>query len=223
MPTLERHDDVFVLDLGDTENRFHPDWLIAVDTALDEVEKAGGARALVTTATGKFFSNGLDLDWLGANGGAFQEYAVSVHELFARFLALPLPTVAALQGHAFAAGAMLSLAHDFRVMRADRGYWCLPEVNINIPFTLAMSALIQSRLTPKAAHEAMTAGRRYGGEEAVAAQIVDHAVAEAAVRPTAVKIAETLAANAGETLGTIKARMYAPALELLRDRVNPLG
>ncbi|GLW34142.1 enoyl-CoA hydratase-related protein [Actinoplanes regularis] len=223
MPTLERHDDVFVLDLGDTENRFHPDWLIAVNTALDEVEKAGGARALVTTAGGKFFSNGLDLDWLGANGGAFQEYAVSVHELFARFLALPLPTVAALQGHAFAAGAMLSLAHDFRVMRADRGYWCLPEVNINIPFTPAMSALIQSRLTPKAAHEAMTTGRRYGGEEALAAQIVDQAVAEAAVRPTAVKIAETLAANAGETLGTIKARMYGPALELLRDRSNPLG
>ncbi|GIE90633.1 enoyl-CoA hydratase-related protein [Actinoplanes regularis] len=223
MPTLERHDDVFVLDLGDTENRFHPDWLIAVNTALDEVEKAGGARALVTTAGGKFFSNGLDLDWLGANGGAFQEYAVSVHELFARFLALPLPTVAALQGHAFAAGAMLSLAHDFRVMRSDRGYWCLPEVNINIPFTPAMSALIQSRLTPKAAHEAMTTGRRYGGEEALAAQIVDQAVAEAAVRPTAVKIAETLAANAGETLGTIKARMYGPALELLRDRSNPLG
>ena len=67
MPTLDRSDDVFVLDLGDTENRFHPDWLAAVDAALDEVEGAAGPRALVTAATGKFFSNGLDLDWVGAH------------------------------------------------------------------------------------------------------------------------------------------------------------
>ncbi|WIM98820.1 enoyl-CoA hydratase-related protein [Actinoplanes oblitus] len=223
MPTLDRQDDVFILDLGDTENRFHPDWLAAVGTALDEVEKADSPKALVTTATGKFYSNGLDLDWLGANGGEFQDYAIAVHALFARVLALPLPTVAALQGHTFAAGAMLSLAHDFRVMRSDRGFWCLPEVAISIPFTRAMSALIQSRLTPRAAHESMTTGRRYGGEEALAAGIVDHAVAEDAVLPTAVKIASTLAANAGDTLGTIKARMYAPALTLLRDGENPLG
>ncbi|CAM5313265.1 Carnitinyl-CoA dehydratase OS=Tsukamurella paurometabola OX=2061 GN=caiD_2 PE=4 SV=1 [Tsukamurella paurometabola] len=56
-----------------------------------------------------------------------------MHELFARLLSLPLVTVAALQGRAFAAGAMFSFAHDFRVMRADRGYWCLPEADINIP------------------------------------------------------------------------------------------
>jgi enoyl-CoA hydratase/carnithine racemase len=223
MPTLERQDDVFVLDLGDTENRFHPDWLIAVGAALDEVEKADGAKALVTTATGKYFSNGLDLDWLGASGGSFQEYVISVHELFARVLSLPLPTVAALQGHTFAAGAMLSLAHDFRVMRADRGFWCLPEVAINIPFSRGMSALIQSRLTPQAAHESMTTGRRYGGADALAAGIVDQAVGEAEVRPAAVGIAASLAGNAGDTLGTIKARMYAPVLATLRDRDNPLG
>jgi Delta3-Delta2-enoyl-CoA isomerase len=221
MPRLDRQHDVFVLDLGDTENRFHPDWLAAVNAALDEVEKADGNKALVTTATGKFFSNGLDLDWLGTSGADFQAYADDVEELFARFLALPLPTVAAIQGHAFAAGAMLSLAHDFRVMRADRGYWCLPEVSISIPFTPGMSALIQGRLAPQVAHEAMTTGRRYGGEEARDARIVDHAVPEDAVRATAVKIAFTLAPNAGDTLGTIKSRMYAPALTLLRDRGKP--
>ena len=68
MPTLERDETVFVLDLGDGENRFHPDWVDAVSAALDEVEKAEGPRALVTAATGKFYSNGLDLDWLFAHG-----------------------------------------------------------------------------------------------------------------------------------------------------------
>ncbi|NEK87494.1 enoyl-CoA hydratase/isomerase family protein, partial [Blastococcus saxobsidens] len=189
--------------------------------ALDEVERADGPRALVTTATGKFFSNGLDLDWLYAHAGQHEAYVVRVHELLARVLSLPLITVAALQGHTFAAGAMLSLAHDFRVMRADRGFWCLPEADIGIPFTRGMSALIQARLTPQTAHEAMTTARRYGGSDALAAAVVDRAVDEDAVRSTAVELAASLAGKAGDTLGTIKARMYAPALAALRDRTDP--
>jgi enoyl-CoA hydratase/carnithine racemase len=223
MPSLARQDSVFVLDLGDGENRFHPDWLASVNAALDEVEQATGPRALVTAASGKFYSNGLDLDWLLAHADQHEHYAVSVHALLARMLSLPLVTVAALQGHTFAAGAMFSLAHDFRVMRADRGFWCLPEADINIPFTPGMSALIQSRLSPSTAHAAMVTARRYGGHDALAAGIVDHAVPETAVRSTAIEIAAAQAGKAGDTLGTIKARMYAPVLSLLRDTTAPLG
>jgi enoyl-CoA hydratase/carnithine racemase len=215
MPTLERRDDVFVLDLGDTENRFHPDWLAEVTSRLDEVEKAGGDRALVTTATGKFWSNGLDLDWLGRNQDRYAEYAAQVHGLLARMLSLPVVTVAALQGHTFAAGAMLSLTHDLRVMRADRGYWCLPEADINIPFTPGMSALIQARLTPQTAHEAMVTARRFGGTEAAERHIVDHAVAEGEVLDTAITLARAHLGKAGPTLGTIKTRRYAGVLTAL--------
>ena len=223
MPTLDRHDNVFILDIGADENRFHPDWIASVDAALDEVAKADGPRALVTTASGKFYSNGLDLEWLFAHAEEYQDYVISVHGLFARLLSLPVITVAALQGHAFAAGAMFTLAHDFRVMRADRGYWCLPEVGINIPFTPGMSALIQARLTPQVAHEAMTTGRRFGGLDAAAAAVVDRAVAEDAVRSTAVELAQAQADKAGDTLATIKARMYSPVLATLRDTENPIG
>ncbi|MFG1685243.1 enoyl-CoA hydratase-related protein [Nonomuraea sp. NPDC049269] len=223
MPVLDRQDDVFVLDLGDGENRFHPDWIAAVDAALDEVEKADGPRALVTAATGKFYSTGLDLDWYFAHPDQHQDYVTSVHALFARLLSLPVPTVAALQGHTFAAAAMFSLAHDFRVMRADRGFWCLPEASINIPFTPGMSALIQSRLTPQTAHEAMLTARRYGGHDAVAAGIVDHAVDENAVRTTAVEIARAQEPKAGDTLATIRTRMYAPVLATLRDTTSLMG
>ena len=218
MPTLDRADDVFVLDLGDGENRFHPDWLASVHAALDEVAAADGPRALVTAATGKFFSNGLDLDWLLGHADQHQEHLADVHGLFARVLALPCVTVAALQGHTFAAGAMLSLTHDFRVMRADRGFWCLPEADIGIPFTPGMSALIQARLAPQVAHESMTTARRYGGADALAAGIVDRAVGEDAVRRTAVEIARSGAGRAGATLGAIKEGMYARALATLRGR-----
>ncbi|GIF26838.1 enoyl-CoA hydratase/carnithine racemase [Actinoplanes tereljensis] len=215
MPTLDRHDTVFVLDLGDSENRFHPDWLAGVNALLDEVEKADDPKALVTTASGKFWSNGLDLEWLGEHPEQFPAYTASVHELFARVLSLPLVTVAALQGHTFAAGAMLSLCHDFRLMRADRGFWCLPEADINIPFSVGMSALIQSRLTPQTAHVAMITARRYGGDEAYTHQIVDGALPESEIREKAVALAAANAGKAGPTLQTIKTRMYASVLAAL--------
>jgi len=217
MPTLDRQDDVYLLDLGDTENRFHPDWLAQVDALLDEVAKSDEPRALVTRATGKFWSNGLDLEWLFAHPDEYAAYSRRVHALLARMLSLPIVTVAALQGHTFAAGAMLSLCHDLRVMRADRGFWCLPEADINIPFTPGMSALIQARLTPQTAHEAMVTARRFGGQEAYARQIVDHAVSEADVVETAIALARANAGKAGPTLETIKSRMYAPVLAALGE------
>src|SRR3954454_5592299 len=182
MPTLTNDGDVWILHLGDDENRFNPDPMRAIVDALDEVAAKPEPRALVTTASGKIWSNGLDLDWLSQNQDRVQEFVDQVHELLAKVLAAPVATVAAIQGHCFAAGAMLALAHDFRVMRADRGYFCLPEADTNIPSTPGMSKLIQAKLTPAAATGAMVTARRYGGEEALAAGIVDAAVSEDAVR-----------------------------------------
>jgi enoyl-CoA hydratase/carnithine racemase len=218
MPTLDRDGDVYVLNLGDGENRFNPEWVDAVSALLDEVAAAPEPRALVTTATGKIWSNGLDLEWMGAHAEQVGAFVPRVHALFGQMLALPVPTVAAIQGHCFAAGAMLAVAHDFRVMRADRGFFCLPEVDIHIPFTPPMAALIQARLSKKTAHEAMTTGRRYGGADAAAAGIVDEAAGEDAVLARAIERAGALAGKPGATLGAIKEGMYSETLALLRDR-----
>jgi Delta3-Delta2-enoyl-CoA isomerase len=216
VPDLRRDGDVFVLDLGDDENRFNPTWVGAVEAALDEVEGAEGPRALVTSATGRFWSNGLDLAWMAEHADRVAGFVHRVHGLFARVLSSPVPSVAAIQGHCFAAGAMLSLAHDQRVARADRGFWCLPEVDIHIPFTPGMSALIQARLSAVTAHRAMTTAHRYGGEDALAAGIVDVAVPEDEVLPVALDLARVLAPKAGPTLAAIKTGMYARVLEELR-------
>jgi Delta3-Delta2-enoyl-CoA isomerase len=216
MPTLTRDADVFVLHLGDGENRFHPDWLTEVEAALAEVERAT-PRALVTTATGKIYSNGLDLEWLGRNGDQLTSYVARVQELLARMLEFPAPTVAAIQGHAFAAGAMLALAHDFRVMRADRGFFCLPEADIDIPFTPGMSALIRCKLTPATALETMTTARRFGGTDAATAGLVDAAVPEAEVLATAVGRVRPLAGKNPHTLAAIKSGMFPEVLRALRE------
>ena len=220
MPTLQHHDDqVFVLDLGDGENRFTMEWMTDVSAALDEVDAAEGPRALLTVATGKFWSNGLDLDWLMANLDKAGDYTARVQDLFARTLSTQYPTIAVLQGHTFAAGAMLSLAHDVRVMRTDRGFFCLPEVDIGIPFAPGMSALVQARLSHATAHEAMTTGRRYGGTEAFDAGIVSAALPLEDLVPYAAEWARSQAAKAGPTLRTIRTTMYRTAIDLLGQPV----
>jgi len=218
LPSLTREGEVFVLDLGNAENRFNDDSLGAIERCLDEVQAAAAPRALVTTASGKIWSNGLDLEWMAANQELIGEFVPRLHELLARVLELDVPCVAALQGHTFAAGAMLALAHDQRVMRADRGFFCLPEVDIRIPFTHGMNALIAARLSKHAAHEAMTTGRRYGGLDAQAAGIVDHAVEQERVLPQAIELAAALASKDPATLGAIKRRLYEAPLAALRDR-----
>jgi enoyl-CoA hydratase/carnithine racemase len=215
MATLDRDGEVFVLDLGTDENRFNPTSVAELNKLLDEVEAADVPRALVLAATGKFWSNGLDLEWMGANAAEIPAHVDNVHALLARVLTLPVPTVAAIQGHCFAAGAMLALATDFRVMRSDRGFFCLPEVDIHIPFTPGMAALIQARLSKKTAHEAMTTGRRFGGQDALAGGIVDAVAGEGEVLSTALEIARPLAGKDGTTLRAIKRGMYGPAIEAL--------
>lgn len=216
MPTLSRDGDVHVLHLGDGENRFSPGWMREVHDLLGEV--TADPAPLVTTAAGKIWSNGLDLEWLQANPTEFQPYISDAQHLLARMLELPVPTVAAVQGHCFAAGAMLSLCHDRRVMRADRGWWCLPEIDINLPFTPGMSALVRTKLSPSAANLAMTTGHRFGGEAALRAGIVDHAVSEAEVSDTALGIARELTGKNPDVLSQIKVTMYADALTALRGR-----
>jgi hypothetical protein len=59
--SLTYDEKIAILDLGDDENRFSPRFLDDIGAHLDDIV-ASGADGLVTTATGKFYTNGLDLD-----------------------------------------------------------------------------------------------------------------------------------------------------------------
>jgi enoyl-CoA hydratase/carnithine racemase len=224
MPKLERDGEIFILHLDpDDENRFHPDWLTAVETALDQVEAVTGPSALVVAGSGKFWSNGLDLDWMMNNGDQATAYLDRVNLLLARTLTSAAVTVAAMNGHAFGAGAMWALAHDLRVMRSDRGFFCLPEVDLGLTFAPGMSALVKSRLTPSTAHEAMTTGRRYGGDQALTTGIVDAVAVADRVLADAVDIARPLTGKAKPARAQIKESLYAEVLAALRPRDLPGG
>jgi len=214
---LQRKDAVFVLTMQAGENRFNREFLTALGEALDRVEAATGPAALVTVGEGKFYSNGLDLEWLPAQRPeVVDEFLADFEALFARLLAFPIATVAALNGHAFAGGAMFSLSHDFRVMRTDRGYWCLPEIDLGMPLRPGMNALITGRLSKNTAHEAIVTGRRYAAAEAQAAGIVQQIAPEQEVLARALELAATQQGKSREAMVALKTEMYRDVLEVLR-------
>ena len=222
MLEVSQRDTVSVVRMQTGENRFNPLMLDALDAVLGAVESAAGPRALVLTGDGKFFSNGLDLEWMqGAGEDAVRVAIERVHALFARLLAFPAFTVAALNGHTFAAGAMLALACDERVMRSDRGFFCLPEVDLGLPFTAGMSALVAARLAPQVAHVTMVTAARLGGEEAAAQGVVDLAVDEASVLEVAFEHAAAQAGRAGATMAAIKRELYGEAFAKLDALAGP--
>jgi enoyl-CoA hydratase/carnithine racemase len=216
---VRKEGDVFILTMQSGENRLNRTFIEAMNKALDDVEKSSGPAALVTTGgEEKFYSNGLDLAWLAGDGEKERpEFVKSVLKFLGRVMAFPMPTVAAINGHVFAAGAMLALAHDFRVMRADRGFFCLPEVDINIPIAPGMMALIKSRLSPNVLNYSILTGARIGGIDANELGIVDEAVPADQVLPGAIARATSLANKGRDIYRTLKRSMYGEAIALLES------
>ncbi|MEI7593960.1 MAG: enoyl-CoA hydratase/isomerase family protein [Actinomycetes bacterium] len=222
MIELEQRGDVRVLHMRNDENRFNRQSIDALHAALDEVEAIDGPVALVTTGEGKFYSNGLDLDWLLAGTNDTSGFLDDVHRLLGRILGFPAVTVAAVNGHAFAGGGMLAVAHDFVVMREDRGYWCLPEVDLGLPLTPPMYAVVAAHLPRPTVHESSLSGRRYSGPEAVIAGIADEVADDASVIDRAVEIAGQLAGKNRDVVREHKRLMYGAAIDLCLQ-VNPSG
>jgi Delta3-Delta2-enoyl-CoA isomerase len=212
---LDRDGSVWVLRMRDGENRFTPGLLDSVNAALDEVEASGAPRALVTTGTEKFYSNGLDLDWLATAPERAREYLTMVYRLLGRMLGFPALTVAAVNGHAFGAGALLAAAHDFAVMREDRGYWCMPEADLKLPLSAQFLSVLTAKLPAKTVQQAVMTGRRYGGQDALAAGIVQQVATADQVLPSAVTMAAELAGKDQRTVAEHKRLLYGTAISAL--------
>ena len=217
---LRRDGDVFVVEMCDGGNRFRPEFLAELEAAIDEAESSSGAAALVTTGQGKFYTNGLDLDWVIAAGDEGRTFVADMLRVFARVLSSPLPTAAAINGHAFAGGAMFALAHDYRVMRSDRGYFCLPEADLGVPLVDGMTALIREKIgSGPVLRDAVLAGERFASVEAVAASFVDVEAPEDGVLDAAIALVAPLAGKDRSTRQALKRGLYAATLAVLEDPV----
>lgn len=207
-------DGVTVVRMDDGENRFRGPFVDALAAALDEAADPGGPLVLV--GTGKFFCNGLDLEWMGsAPPGEADRMFRGLHGVLARLLRFPGATVAAINGHAFGAGAILAAAADYRVQRADRGYLCFPEVDLGLAMSDEFDAVLRAKLPAGSVLAALLTGRRYGAADAQAAGFVDAVAAEDALVDTAVDLVRDLVGKAPATVAALKAQQHRAVLAVL--------
>ena len=181
MIDLTREGEVFVLTMNDGENRWNTTFVREFAKALDEVEASDGPAALVTTsATEKFFSNGLDLEWRASEGdhrgGDRDAFGDEFMTLMGRIITMPVPTVAAVNGHAFGAGFMCALCHDIRFQRADRGFMCANEVEIGMVIPQPELALFRHKLPMNVFFQTVQLAKRWAGPAAADAGIVEAAL-----------------------------------------------
>jgi enoyl-CoA hydratase/carnithine racemase len=219
MIDLERDGHIFVLRMRDVENKLNRPFLDALNARLDEVEASEGPAALVTVGEERFYSTGLDLGWLATQQGPdIRAFLGDLHTLLARLLTFPMATVAALNGHAFAAGLFIALSHDFRVMREDKGFVCLPEVDLAMgqPLTPGFYAVLDARLPRSTSHEMLMTGRRYNAPEALDRKLVTAIAAEGDLLPKAIELAQGLASKHRATFGALKEGLYEAQLRVLR-------
>ena len=199
MIDLDRNGDVFTLTMNDGENRWNTTFVRAIAAALDTVEASDGPAALVTTsASEKFFSNGLDLEWRrsseeGHPGGDRTVFGPEFMTLMGRLITFPIPTVCAINGHAFGAGFMAALCHDVRIMRSDRGFICANEIQLGMIIPPPELALFRHKIPQNAFFETVQLARRWTGPDALNAGIVQQVASQETLIETAMQRATELA------------------------------
>lgn len=205
---LTRDGAVHVLTLtnGAQANTLTAEVVYEYHRILDQLEATkDNAALLVTSGDAKFWSNGINLEWLLQQPRDFlPEFAAMLDRLYLRIALLDMPTVACLTGHAYAGGAILAAAFDFRLMRSDRGYFCFPEVDVQIPFTPVMHEILRLLPGRGALHELMLTGKRVGGVEAAAMKLVSAAWPAEELYPKALELASQLAAKNRRVYASIK-------------------
>lgn len=205
---LELKDNVHVLTLSNAENdnsltsAVMQEYLAAFDT----VEAyQGNTSLLITCEHEKTFSTGINLAWLMEQS---QEDAAQfikfLETAMYRLAMLSAPTIMCLNGNTYAGGAILSSAADFRVMRADRGRFCFPEVDIKIPFTPFMVDIVNLLPNKHALKHLMLTGKAFTGQECAALDIVDSVHPLEELQSEAFALATTLAAKDRATYTTIR-------------------
>ena len=209
--------DLHLVTMNDGPNTICPDWQQRMLEILDTVEAdCGQGAALVLSGVDKFFCNGLNLEKLMTLATDEMElFGKQMAEIHKRFLVLPCPTVAAMNGHAFAGGAFMALSCDYRIMREDRGWFSVSEVDIGVPIPPAMMGILRGKLPANTARDALLTGKRYTADEAIAAGIADGKAPMDELLEQAKALASQLGTKEPGIFKTLKQTWFGPMADAL--------
>ncbi|OAL30046.1 hypothetical protein AYO20_08950 [Fonsecaea nubica] len=193
------------------DNRLTPAFNQTFLLALDIIEHRLPRGVVITTSSiTKFYSNGLDFENAIKDPTFFPN---SLYPLWRRLISYPMPTVALINGHAFAGGLMTAMMHDYRIMNPHKGFLCLNELDFGAALQPAMATVFRVKLNMTTFRNMVLESRRFPALEALKEGIIDGV---GGVEETLAFISEMkLAQKAqGKSYGLIKEELYR---EVIKD------
>jgi len=174
----EKNGSVAIINMCNGPNKQNLEFVTQMNKCFDELLENKEIYSILLTSTDeKNFSQGIDVEWLGQkmNEQDFDSVKAFMHgmnTIFKRILFMPVPVIAAINGHAFGNGAMLACTCDFRFMKKDKGFFCFPEVDISIPFLPGMIAFVRKTIPEYKFNEMILSGKRLGARELEDAHVI---------------------------------------------------
>ena len=212
---------VAVVTMNTSENRHNPDFNRAILGAFDEIEKDEGVSSVVITSSdAKNWSLGIDVVWISGamennETQTVKDFTYGLGKVLTRIVNFPMPVIASINGHAFGNGTILACACDFRFMKADRGYFCFPEVDINIPFLPSMLAIVKKAIPYYKLEEMVYTGKRASAKELEESHVIVKACENAdALLEEAIAFARTFTKGRW-IFGEHKRRLHKHIVELV--------
>jgi enoyl-CoA hydratase len=221
MIDLTRDDELAILRLTNPlVNALGPEFMEAIIAGLDDVETSD-ARAVIVTGDGVAFSAGADL--FRVLDAAREDIAGGIHtmsRMFERVFRFPKPTVAAVNGHAIAGGAVLTCACDYRVAAAGDAKIGFSELAVGVPFPRWALEILRFGVGSQHARNLALSARNYSPDEALAMGMIDEVAPADELMERAARAARRLARVPSKTYALTKAALIAPAVENVQ-RLGP--
>ena len=210
---VEIRDGVAVLTLNDgAHNRFNGAFLRAFNALLDEFDPGDRARAIVITNEGRYFAEGMDVDWvMTKREEKIEAFFLDLFRFLHRMFLYPLPVVAAMTGHAVASGLAFALCADYRVMEQQSAACIFPEIDLRIEPPPGCLRMVTHTIGSRTAERAFLQGTPYRGDDALRAGLVDEIALKDDVLQRAVTVAVQLAAKPPAVYRAIKQSLRAEA------------
>ena len=175
--------------------------------AMDALSAQGGLRAVVLRGEGRHFQAGADLKWIrsvAAQSAEENERASHATALAVRRLnALPLPTIALVQGGCFGGGTGIVAACDV-VIAADNAQFSIAETRWGLMAGIILPQLADAIGARQVRRYAVT-GERFGAEEARRIGLVHEVVPLGELPAAGERIVDQVLQNAPEATAQTKA------------------
>ena len=176
------------------------------------------ASAVVITGRGKFFSFGFDIpEFLSYTREEFANYVTNFTTLYRNLFIYPKPLVAALNGHAVAAGCMIALACDRAIVAQGSAKIALNEIAFGSSVFAGSTEMLQFRVGSRAS-DVVYSGQMYSPAEAQEIGLVAEVVAPESLLDRAREIAGEMASKRPAAFASIKSLLRKPIAEAMADR-----